>query len=153
MADIYTHTPHPHVAQRRLTGPVKTIDQVRLHHPNPIVRLNARVGLRVTVIVGTMWCAYLFTVLALVSAPSAFRSGNKLIIVSWIAQTFLQLVLLPVIIVGQNIQAATSDKRAEDTYDDAAAVLHESLEIEKHLQAQDREIERIVSLLRPSAPT
>ena len=153
MADIYTHTPHPHIEHRRLTGPVKTIDQVRLHHPNPFVRLNARVGLRITVIVGTMWCAYLFTVLALVSAPSAFKTGNTLIIVAWIAQTFLQLVLLPVIIVGQNIQAATSDKRAEDTYNDAAAVLHEAMHLEKHLQAQDAAIERILSLLPPAAPT
>ena len=153
MAPIYTHTPHPHVEQRRLRGPVKTIDQAKLHHPNPIVRFNARVGLRVTVVVGTMWCAYLFTLLALVSAPSAFRTGNKIIIVAWIAQTFLQLVLLPVIIVGQNIQAATSDKRAEDTYNDADAVLHESLEIEHHLQAQDKAIERILRLLEPAAPT
>ena len=36
--------------------------------------------MKITLIVGTMWCAYLFTVLALISAPSAFKSGNKLII-------------------------------------------------------------------------
>src|SRR5438445_12608379 len=94
-----------------------------------------------------MWCAYLFTLLALLSAPSAFKSGNLLIIVAWIAQTFLQLVLLPVIIVGQNIQAAASDKRAEDTYKDADAVLHEAMQIQKHLEAQDVEIERILAAL------
>jgi hypothetical protein len=70
-----------------------------------------------------------------------------LIIVAWIAQTFLQLVLLPVIIVGQNIQAAASDKRAEDTYRDADAVLHEAMQIQKHLEAQDAEIEKILATL------
>jgi len=147
MPQTFTHEPHPRIAQRKISGPVKVDDQRKLEHPNPIVRLNARLGLRVTLIVGTMWCAYLFTLLALISAPSAFRSGNVIIIVAWIAQTFLQLVLLPVIIVGQNIQAAAADKRAEDTYNDADAVLHEAIQIQKHLEAQDVEIEKILASL------
>jgi len=48
------------------------------------------------------------------------------------------LILLPIIIVGQNIQAKASDKRAEATYKDADAVLHEALQIQAHLEAQDR---------------
>ena len=145
MSEIYTHEPHPHIEHRKATGPTKVVDLRKLDHPNPIVRFNAKVGLKITLIVGTMWAAYLFTLLALVSAPSAFSSGNSLIIVAWIAQTFLQLVLLPVIIVGQNIQAAASDKRAEETYDDADAVLHEALQIQKHLVAQDVEIEKLLA--------
>src|SRR5205814_7466451 len=90
-----------------------------------------------TSVVGTMWAAYLFTLLALISFPSAITSGNSIIIVAWIAQTFLQLVLLPIIIVGQNIQAKASDRRAEETYRDAEAVLHECLQIQAHLTAQD----------------
>jgi hypothetical protein len=147
MSKIYTHEPHPHIDRRKARGPAKVDDQRKLDHPNPFVRFNARFGLKITVIVGTMWAAYLFTVLALLSAPSAFTSGNLLIIVAWIAQTFLQLVLLPVIIVGQNIQAAASDKRAEDTYRDADAVLHEAMQIQKHLEAQDAEIEKILATL------
>jgi hypothetical protein len=84
-----------------------------------------------------MWCAYIFMLLAFVSFPSAIQSGNTIIIVAWIAQTFLQLVLLPVIIVGQNIQAAASDKRAQQTYNDAEAVLHEAMQIQHHLAEQD----------------
>jgi hypothetical protein len=147
MPTTYTHDPHPRLAERKASGPTKVVDQRKLSHPNPVVRFNARLGLRITLIVGTMWCAYLFTVLALVSAPSAFKSSNLLVIVAWIAQTFLQLVLLPVIIVGQNIQAAASDKRAEDTYKDADAVLHEAMEIQRHLAAQDAEIEKILAAL------
>jgi len=145
--EIFTHEPHPRIERRKATGPPRVDDQRRLEHPNPIIRFNARVGLKITVIVGTMWAAYLFTLLALVSAPSAFTSGNLIIIVAWIAQTFLQLVLLPVIIVGQNIQAAASDKRAEATYEDADAVLHEALQIQAHLKAQDVEIEKILATL------
>jgi hypothetical protein len=98
---------------------------------------NGKLGLFITTSVGTMWAAYLFVLLALVSLPAALSSGDTIIIVAWIAQTFLQLVLLPIIIVGQNIQAKASDKRADDTYRDAEAVLHECVQIQAHLTAQD----------------
>ena len=105
--------------------------------------MNARFGVFITVAVGTMWCAYIFTLLALVSLPAALKSHDQIIIVAWIAQTFLQLVLLPIIIVGQNVQAAASDQRADDTYKDAEAVLHEALQIQAHLQAQDEILQRL----------
>jgi hypothetical protein len=57
------------------------------------------------------------------------------------------LVLLPIIIVGQNVQAAAADARSQATYDDAAAVLEEAKQIQAHLAAQDTEIERIVAAL------
>jgi hypothetical protein len=145
MSERFSYTPHPHAQTRLQSGPPKVADaRLALHGPGPLARLNARFGLRITVLVGTMWTAYAFTVLALVSAPSAFGSGNVLIIVAWIAQTFLQLVLLPIIIVGQNVQAAAADSRSEATYDDATALLAESRQIQEHLLAQD---ERIATLL------
>jgi hypothetical protein len=73
--------------------------------------------------------------LALVSLPSAISSHKPVVLVSWISQTFLQLVLLSVIIVGQNVLAAAADKRAEATYNDADAVLHEAVKIQEHLLA------------------
>ena len=148
MADIFEYIPHPHAEERKVAGPPTVAAAVaQLHGPGPIGRFNAKVGLKITVIVGTMWCAYLFTLLALVSAPSAFKTGNSLIIIAWIAQTFLQLVLLPIIIVGQNVQAAAADARAEATYNDAAAVLEEAKQIQSHLAAQDAEIGKIVATL------
>lgn len=66
---------------------------------------NDWLAIKVTNAVGSMWCAYLFSLLALVSLPSAIASHNVLTIISWIAQTFLQLVLLSVILKGQNIQS------------------------------------------------
>jgi hypothetical protein len=148
MSEIFDYVQHPHAEERKAAGPPTVAAAVaKLHGPGPIGRLNAKVGLKITVIVGTMWCAYLFTLLALISAPSAFKTGNSLIIVAWVAQTFLQLVLLPIIIVGQNVQAAAADARSEATYKDADAVLHEAKQIQAHLAAQDAEIGKIVASL------
>src|SRR5947209_20434837 len=91
-----------------------------------------------------MWAAYAFAALALVSLPAVIASRNPVLIASWISQTFLQLVLLSIIIVGQNVLAAASDKRAEATYEDADAVLHTALQIQDHLAAQDAELEKIL---------
>ena len=86
------------------------------------VGFNGKLGLFVTTVVGTMWAAYLFTLLALISFPAAIRSGNSIIIVAWIAQTFLQLVLLPIIIVGQNVISASQDARAEADHETLVAL-------------------------------
>src|ERR1035437_5715758 len=143
MSGIFEYVQHPHAAQRKAAGPPTVAAAVaQVHGPGPIGRFNAKFGLKITVVVGTMWCAYLFTLIALVSAPSAFKTGNSLIIIAWIAQTFLQLVLLPIIIVGQNGQAAAADARSQATYDDAVAVLEEAKQIQAHLEAQDAAIER-----------
>jgi hypothetical protein len=100
-----------------------------------------------------MWCAYIFAAIAVFGLPSAIRDGLGGI-VQWIAQTFLQLVLLSIIIVGQNVQAAASDERAENTYQDAEAVLHEALQIQEHLLTQDQELQKLVTELssRPPRP-
>jgi len=148
-SSLFDYVPHPHMQQRQATGPPKVAAAAaKMHGQNALGRFNAKVGLRITLVVGTMWCAYAFTVLALVSAPTAFRSGDSLIIVAWIAQTFLQLVLLPIIIVGQNVQAAAADARAQATYDDAAAVLAEAKQIQAHLAAQDLALEHIIDVVR-----
>lgn len=125
----FTHIPHPHIAARKKTGPVKVADQRG-------GGINARIGLRITTIVGTMICAYVFMALALYGLPTALKAGPSGLVL-WTSSEFLQLVLLPVIIVGQNVQARAADKRAEATYLDAEAVLHEAQQIQAHLQAQD----------------
>jgi hypothetical protein len=149
-SEIFHYVPHPHIARRRRQGPVKVKDQ--LDRGNAVSRFNARFALLITVAVGSMWCAYIFALLAFVSLPSVLKQGDLIIIVGWVAQTFIQLVLLPVIIVGQNLQAAASDKRSQQTYDDAEAVLHEALQIQQHLSAQDTRLEEIIAALRKAYP-
>ena len=146
MANIYDYVRHPRAAELRANQPVKTVDVRRVDHKNPFVRFNARFGLKITLVVGTMWAAYLFTILALFALPSAITQGTYYVIV-WLSSSFLQLVLLPIVIVGQNIQATAADKRSEETYKDAEAVLKESEEIQKHLLAQDQAIADIVARL------
>ncbi len=142
MTTPFTYATHPRIARRRAEGPPKTKDV--LPRGTGAARFNTWLALRVTRGVGTMWCAYAFAGLALVSLPDAIRSGRPAV-VSWIAQTFLQLVLLSIIIVGQNVQSAAADKRSEATYEDADAVLHTTLEIQRHMLAQDEQIRRIVA--------
>ncbi|HEY2650552.1 MAG TPA: hypothetical protein VGI50_01445 [Solirubrobacteraceae bacterium] len=84
---------------------------------------NAKVALVITRSVGTMACAYVFAVIALISLPAALSSGQVIIIVAWIAQTFLQLVLLSIIMVGQSVQSAASDARAAKEFADIETIL------------------------------
>jgi len=146
MPNIFTPVPHPRIEERKKQRPIKVADLMR-RDGGPVTRFNTWLAVKVTNGVGTMWCAYAFGALALVSLPAAILSGNPVILVSWISQTFLQLVLLSIIIVGQNVLAAASDKRAEATYLDADAVLHTALQIQDHLAAQDAEIEKILGRL------
>jgi hypothetical protein len=148
MPDL-TYVPHPRIAARKVAGPPKVSDVVVAAATAPwYSRFNAWLAVKITQGVGTMWCAYAFAALALVSLPSAISSGSAVTLVSWISQTFLQLVLLSIIIVGQNVLAAAADKRSEATYEDSDAVLHTSLDIQKHLSAQDTEIGRILAEVR-----
>ncbi len=84
--------------------------------------INAKIAVFLTNVVGSMWCAYAFAILALIGLPAALKPGGEGII-SWIAQTFLQLVLLSVIMVGQNVQAEAGDVRSQRTYDDTVQIL------------------------------
>ncbi len=93
-----------------------------------ITRLNAWLAVKITDGVGTMWCAYAFAALACLSLPDALHAGLAATI-SWIAQTFLQLVLLSIIIVGQKVESAASDDRAAKTYSDCEEILTDTREI------------------------
>ena len=63
-----------------------------------------------------MWCAYIFAAIALISLPKALQSGDSIVIVSWVAQTFLQLVLLSIIMVGQKVQSASVEEKINETH-------------------------------------
>jgi hypothetical protein len=43
--------------------------------------------------------------------------------VAWVAQTFLQLVLLSIILVGQSVQSVASDMRAAKEFADTETIL------------------------------
>lgn len=99
---------------------------------------NAKLAVVITSGVGTMACAYVFALIALTSlpiiliqagaipsswVPSFLQKPGLILIVAWIAQTFLQLVLLSIIMVGQRVQSAASDARAEKAFEDTETIM------------------------------
>ena len=136
-----THTPHPRIEERAKVGPHLTKDE----H----VGFNGWLAVVITNMVSTMWCAYIFAAIALISLPSAIQAGTAAII-SWIAQTFLQLVLLSVIMVGQKVAAQASDKQALQTYKDAEALLKIQDEVHKLIKINNELTEEIHSMLKGS---
>ena len=131
---------HPHIAARRQAGPPR-------HDQAAGTGFNSWLAIKITSGVGTMWCAYAFAVIALVSLPDAVHGGRATLI-AWVAQTFVQLVLLSIIMVGQQISAAASDARALATYNDADAILHTVLQLEKHLVDTDLAVAVLLTTVR-----
>lgn len=132
------HIQHPRIEERAKTGPHLTKDER--------VGFNGKLALYITNAVSTMWCAYIFAAIALISLPNAIQSGTSAII-TWIAQTFLQLVLLSVIMVGQKVAATASDKQALQTYKDAEALLKIQDEIHKLVKINNEQTEEIHDLI------
>lgn len=132
------HAPHPHIEKRK---------QYAKQSDNKPSGFNNWLAVKITNVVGTMWCAYVFTIIALISLPDAIKGGRSTLI-AWIAQTFLQLVLLSIIMVGQKVAAAGSDKQLQQTYEDAEALLQITDEMHKLLKQNTNLTERIDELLR-----
>jgi hypothetical protein len=133
------HIPHPHIVRRKAKPAALIADE----H----VGFNGWLAVQITKVVGSMWCAYAFAAIALISLPAAMAQGT-VAIVSWISQTFLQLVLLSVIMVGQQVLAKASDKQALQTYQDAEAVLQLTDDIHKLIKVNNKltdEIHRAIA--------
>ena len=145
----------------------RTLDH--LPDGNAYQRFNKAVAIRVTNAVGSMTCAWVFSLLALCSLPavlSAFHvfagvfpnwmvKASVIALVAWVAQTFIQLVLLSVIMVGQNIQSAASDARAAKTFEDAEAIKSAVLEALDALNTRTegglKEVLDAINSTRPAA--
>ena len=122
-------------------------------------RFNLWLAQKVTSGVATMWCAYLFAGIALISLPKALQSGDSIVIVSWVAQTFLQLVLLSIIMVGQKVQSQKVEETINDTHTaslaefelakEARTIAHEEL---KELKAISQEMHALVRDLEKRLP-
>lgn len=104
MSLLHIENPHPHVVhpeellKKELTG---------------ITRFNDHLAVKITKAVGTMWCAYAFLILDLFMLPPVIKANSIMIWVTYIAQTVLQLVLLPIIMVGQNVIQSQNEAKAD----------------------------------------
>ena len=119
---------------------------------------NKSLAILITETVSTMWCAYAFTALTLVSLPSAIQGGISTLI-TWIAQTFLQLVLLSIIMVGQNVLSEKSERRAQEDHETIMKEfmvlneLHESHTVEmEELKKMHKELHSLVAEINSKVP-
>ena len=120
----------PHLHIPRFVGGAQVRSSI--HGAGLLGRVNASVAVWITKIVGTMYCAYVFAALTLFALPAAIEQGSMTVLVNWLSANFLQLVLLPIIIVGQNVISAAQDARAEADHETLTALHamgHQQIEI------------------------
>lgn len=111
----------------------KTSDHLPDH--NAYARFNKKFALLITNNIGTMSCFWLFCIVALIALPAVLVEAHILpsigiigatgfaLCVAWLAQSFIQLVLLPALMVGQNLQTLAADARASKTFDDVEHII------------------------------
>jgi uncharacterized membrane protein len=144
MAGIdFVHHPHPQTEARKLAAPPKVADQ----H----IGFNGRVGSTITRSVGTMWAVYIalfiqvtWMALATIGVWELKKDPYPFAFLLFLSN-IVQLLLMFVIMVGQRVLGAASDKRAVVTYQDAEAILHECLQMQDHLLAQDKALDAIIN--------
>lgn len=76
-------------------------------------KFNQRFAVWIGTHVGSMYCFYLFNVIALLSAKSAFETHNLVPIINWVSSNWIQLILLPAIMVAQNIAQDATEAKSE----------------------------------------
>lgn len=130
------HTPHPWIEQRK-----------EVASQSGGGGFNRWLAVKITDFVGSMWCAYAFAILCLISLPQAISGGTGPLI-TWICQTFLQLVLLSIIMVGQNVAAEKSELQLEQTYKDAEALLEIHDDMHKLVKINEQLTEQLHSSLK-----
>ena len=122
-----------HLRAIHARGPVRTADV------HPEAGWPQRIAVSITDKVGSMGCAAIFSGIALISLPAALASGNVIVIVSWVAQTYLQLVLLSIVLLGTNVTQAHNDARSE--------IDHETLgHTTEALATLDRKLDQLLDI-------
>ena len=100
---------------------MKSKSQFRVMHPRELIhkelkgvaKFNYWIAVKITKGVGTMWCAYAFLILDLIMLPPVIIAKSVMVWITYVAQTVLQLVLLPIIMVGQNVIQSQNDAKAD----------------------------------------
>lgn len=140
----YKRVPHPHTPRN-----VNTVHQAERATGSPWKRWNERIAVGLTLRVGTMETAYIFCLLAFVGLLGLLGglSPFTFLLASWASQQFTQLVLLPVIMLGQNVLSRKAELQAEETYQTTLHILHDVDQLHRHQDAQDQLLRRILAAL------
>lgn len=134
---LYLHMPHPHTTHHAAA---------RHEDEQASAGFNQRIAVRLTTIVGSMSTAYSFILLALIGLAGilGWLPPVALVLVAWFSQTFLQLVLLPVISVGQNVLGRKAEIQADEAYKFTINSYHDIEQVMAHLDMQDQKIVEIL---------
>ena len=135
---LFEHKPHKHK--------IKNVNDM---YNQELQRMNDRIAVFLTRNVGSMWCAYIFVVLAAIGLLGILGVISPLValLVSWASQTLIQLVLLPVIMVGQNVLNRKSELMAEEDYNINVKGEEETRQLIQHLYEQDAELVKQTAML------
>lgn len=138
---LYHVIPHP----KHIRVEPRNVNAV--HKAQTTASLNARIAIALTKSVGTMQTAYFFTFLAIIGLLGILGLLNPIVVllVAWTSQTLIQLVLLPVIMVGQNILGSHAEIQANEQYNTTIKTYHDIEQIMRHLDKQD---EHIIAILK-----
>ena len=140
LTSLFKHTPHPH--QPRNVNEVQKEEQAQ-------EGLNAKIAIALTNSVGTMWTAYIFALIAVVGLFAILGVFTPIValLVAWASQTLIQLVLLPVIMVGQNVLGRKAELQSDEQFRTTMSTYHDIEQIMLHLSAQDAELLRQAKML------
>ena len=135
MSELYVHENHPHQPKSVTVEDVREAQKAR-------GGFNAKIAVLITKAVGNMWTAYIFTLLSLVGLLGLLGLLNPFtfLLCTWVSQMFLQLVFLPILSVGQNVLGQHQELVTEETAKNTRALLHQIIQLAKHLSAQDDEL-------------
>src|ERR1700730_4768842 len=97
--------------------------------------LNQKIAIGLTKGVGTMICAYIFAILAIIGFPGFQATPTAY--VQWTSQTFIQLVMLSVIMVGQSVLGRKQELQSDEQYRTTMSTYHDIEQVMQHLSAQD----------------
>jgi uncharacterized membrane protein len=111
---------------------------------------NTQLAVWLTEHVGTMWTAYVFAVLAAIGLFGILSLLSPIValLVSWISQTFIQLVLLPIIMVGQNVLGRKSELQADEAYATTMKTYADMETVMKHLDDLDAKLLALEQLMK-----
>jgi uncharacterized membrane protein len=137
---LFHHEPHQH--QPRNVNALHAAERAA-------EGINTKIAITLTNSVGTMWTAYIFAIIAVIGLFGILQLFNPIValLVAWVSQTFIQLTLLPVIMVGQNVLGRKAELQADEQFRTTMSTYHDIEQIMQHLSAQDAELLRHARML------
>lgn len=138
-ASLLESSPHPWIERHRVQQPPQAMDHV--------ISRNGRIAAWLTQRLGSVWAFYLAAGTQVIWIGLAAIGLQRFDPYPFAFMTFLstlvQLLFMIVIMVGQDVLGHAADRRSEQTFLNAEAILHECRRMKARLTAQDRLIDSL----------